>query len=73
MKRNRGKYIVHVCIGNKAEDKYNYRNSEDYEGRKELRKKESRDRKIERRSIKETGHVDEFSARKSYNKKNNSD
>lgn len=57
----------------RREDKYNYRNSEDYEGRKELRKKESRDRKIERRSIKETGHVDEFSARKSYNKKNNSD
>ena len=57
----------------RREDKYNHRNSEDYEERKEPRKKESRDRKNEKRSVKESGRVDEFSARKSYNKKKYSD
>ena len=57
----------------KREDKYNYRNSEDYEGKKELRKKESRDRKNEKLGVKESGHVDEFRVRKSHNKKKYSD
>lgn len=55
----------------RREDKYNYRNSEDEE-RKELRQKESRDRKNEKRNLKESGYGDEFSARKSYHKKRDS-
>lgn len=56
----------------RREDKYYYRHSKDYEERKELRKKESRDRKNDKRNFKESGDVDEFSARKPYNKKRDS-
>lgn len=56
----------------RREDKYYYRHSKDYEERKELRKKESRDRKNDKCNFKESGDVDEFSARKPYNKKRDS-
>lgn len=56
----------------RREDRYYYRHSKDYEERKELRKKESRDRKNDKRNFKESGDVDEFSARKPYNKKRDS-